>query len=507
MHPYLPPPEIYEDTDEIGAFDAAGDGAAPEAEVVFVPRERTPQEQTRQQAIIWAVVVHVIIVVICVFIVAVPREDDAPEIIAEVMVPDRSQNLKMQKLSAVKQLKTVRASASAPMSKVIRANTSAVIAAPEVKVETSSPLGLGMGDLGSGFGLGNGVGGGGGMGMARIPATMRGRCIPGERTRLLFENGGTAEVEKAVIKALDWLKEEQNEDGSWGPDYQGAMTGFALLCYLGHCETPKSEKYGDTVAKGLQFLVEMAKRQGGKIGDLNNRHWSYEHGIAAYALGEANALLKLEGSAIPGLTEAFEQSVAIIVEGQNEDGGWVYAYEGIGSGDLSVTGWQFQALKTASYSRSNIDGLSNAMSKAMRFIAGRQGEKGGFGYRGVGDRHSLTGVGILGLQFLTRGKRSQIARGFEFYLSRAPFEYDTTSADLYSWYYMNQAAFNYGGQVWEEWNGMVLDQLLEAQRRDGSFRPEGSNKSSQARGSRDIYRTCLITLMLEVYYRYLPATG
>ena len=43
-----------------------------------------------------------------------------------------------------------------------------------------------------------------------------------------------------MSNALEYLKTKQKADGSWGTGGQGAMTGFALLCYFGRCETPDS---------------------------------------------------------------------------------------------------------------------------------------------------------------------------------------------------------------------------------------------------------------------------
>ena len=468
--------------------------------------ERIPGGENGKKALLWAAILHVVALVVAAIIVVIPREDDTPEIIAEVIVPERTVNLEMQRLSAVKHLKQVQASASASVTKLMRANTPSVIAAPEVEIETTSPLGFGLGELGNGFGMGPGGGGGGDMSQSRIPRVMRGRCFPGERARLLHDNGGTPEVEVAVVRSLDWLQGMQNPDGSWGGTYQGAMTGLALLCYLGHCETPKSAKYGETVMKGIQALQEIGLRNDGKFGNIGNKHWAYEHAIGVYALGEALILTREEGTEIPGLDEMYANGIRIIVEGQNADGGWVYGYTGEGNGDLSVTGWQFQALKTAQYARISVDGMSQAMSKTGRFVAGRQGPQGGFGYRRTEDRHSLTGVGLLGLQFLGGGRGSRMQKGFDFYFSAGPFDYNSGNCDLYSWYYITLAAFNDRGENWKHWNAIYRDQLLQNQDKYGRFLSEGSGKTSRSQDP-EIYRVCLCTLMLEVYYRYLPATG
>ena len=71
-------------------------------------------------------------------------------------------------------------------------------------------------------------------------------------------------TEAASIRGLDWLKANQDPEGSWGgkdKDAQGnpkssdknAMTGMALLAFLGHCELQDSPDYGPTVQKAIKF--------------------------------------------------------------------------------------------------------------------------------------------------------------------------------------------------------------------------------------------------------------
>ena len=101
-----------------------------------------------------------------------------------------------------------------------------------------------------------------------VPGTM-GRRGGGQRAAAMLENGGKKEGEKAVLKGLDWLVKHQSPDGSWGPSYQGAMTGFALLAFLGHNELPVSPEYGPTVQKGLDWLLENGKKNDGRLNMAN----------------------------------------------------------------------------------------------------------------------------------------------------------------------------------------------------------------------------------------------
>ena len=179
----------------------------------------------------------------------------------------------------------------------------------------STSAGLGGSGTGGGAGLGKGLGVGGGMGTGNgisklfdfIPETMRKRCSKQDRLLRLTENGGTANCEDAVVKSLRWFRANQNPDGSWGKSYKTAMTGFALLCYFGHCETPSSEEFGESCMKGILYLVNVGIKNDGKLSNnLSGQPWVYEHAIATYALGEAATFCKELKIEVPSLMEITE---------------------------------------------------------------------------------------------------------------------------------------------------------------------------------------------------------
>jgi hypothetical protein len=85
------------------------------------------------------------------------------------------------------------------------------------------------------------------------------------------------------------------------------------------------------------------------------------------------------------------------------------------------------------------------------------------------------------------------------------FDYQKGPANLYSNYYNSQAMINHGGESWNTYNSMFRDELLGSQNKDGSW-PQPATTGHGSGGS-DNYRTALCTLMLEVYYRFLPGTG
>ena len=54
-----------------------------------------------------------------------------------------------------------------------------------------------------------------GIGLS-LPKTMQQRCDPKKRLARLRSGGGKEMTEAAIIRGLDWLKANQDPEGSWG---------------------------------------------------------------------------------------------------------------------------------------------------------------------------------------------------------------------------------------------------------------------------------------------------
>ncbi len=396
---------------------------------------------------------------------------------------------------------------------------------------SSSGVGLGVGlGKGAGEGMGNGLGKGVGMGgglaagklFGHLPEVMRKRCNRADRLQRLAQNGGTPACEEAVLKALKWLKTQQNPNGSWGDKYPAAMTGLVLLAYCGHCETPISEDFGDSSLRGIGYLVGIGLRQGGQLAtDPTDRHACYEHAIATYALAEVATFCKDLKLQIPGLIEVTKQAGQFIIDHQNVNGGWAYLYtlDG-GHTDVSISGWQLQALKACSHAPTSYERLPDCVGKGLAYLISCQDESGGFGYssKRPGAKltyHSLTGVGMLCHQMWGKGGRKEIRQAGKYLLENTRFDYNSAFSDLYGHYYESQAMMQIGGPGWQTYNRLFRDQLLNNQDPDGSWKRPGGGQKLRAsyalfagkNPEAQLYRTTLCTLMLEVYYRFLATSG
>lgn len=358
-----------------------------------------------------------------------------------------------------------------------------------------------------------------------LPESLRERCSHEQRVARLAANGGDSRCEEAVVQGLRRLKSTQNADGSWTGSEQCAMTGLALLAYLGHCETPASPEFGESCLKAITYLVDRGLKNGGMLASSGQHSIRpYEHAIATYALGEATIFCRQFGIEVPELAEVTRLAGQLIIDNQHRSGGWDYGYmnEGHTGGDLSITAWQLQALKACRDTGADHPGLAECAKRALDYVETRQRPDGGFIYAHHRERESqpqdpangyctLTGAGMVCLQLWGRGSSSAVSKAARYLCNHSRFGYVTADCDLYGTYYASQAMAFRGGKQGSIYLRMVRNSLLAHQRSDGTWPPPGAGGRIHAMvpesTQNEHYRGCLCILMLEVDYRYLPATG
>ena len=357
--------------------------------------------------------------------------------------------------------------------------------------------------------------------IVKSPVMMRGiygSRSPGSRGAALSKYGGGSGTEGAVLRALRYLKMQQRPDGAWGRN-PVAMTSLVVLAYLAHGDTPGSPEFGETVKKGIEFLVAHQDAKG----DFNPHDGhNYTLPIATYAVAESYAVTK-----IPKLKTATIRSIKRLIKGQSPDGGYSYNLSGDPKqSDSSYMGWCVQALKSAKMAglMDEIPGLHKCMDNCIKGFQKLYYERDGYGMFGYRkSNHSfggLTGVGALCLQFLG-GANTRECRSALRTLNTWHFDWKKPKAYghsfLYYNYYITQARFQEGGASWKSWNAEFAPQLIQHQKiiqkndsgyvdPTGQKRAIGSWKSptDEHDGGEAIMHTILCTLMLEVYYRYLP---
>jgi len=332
---------------------------------------------------------------------------------------------------------------------------------------------------------------------------------PGARGSAMKKFGGNSIAEGAVMRALRWLKVNQGKDGSW-PKSKHAMTSLALLTYMAHGETPDSEEFGKTVQDAIKYLVKNGKRVPG----------SYSCAIYSYAMCEAYGITK-----IPAVKEVAEYNLDRIIKGQNVTGGWDYGLKSTDTrNDTSVNGWAVQALKAAKMAGIHHPDFDKAWSMAVRGIqANSDKESGKIGYTSAGGAPGLTGAGVLALQFLGATQTSDYKKGIQYLKGLGLMGWEEENKNwmgnspVYYWYYITQAIFQEdaerGGQWWKQWNNEMQKNLVKYQNIEKDVYSYGTNTfdighwespNPKEHSNGTVQITTMCTLMLEVYYRYLP---
>lgn len=344
----------------------------------------------------------------------------------------------------------------------------------------------------------------------QVSALFGGRSDSG-RVAARRRHGGDEETEAAVLRALRWLKLTQNPDGSWSRTQPEAMAGLCLLAFLAHGETPSSEEFGMTVQKAVKYLCDRLTA----VPDSSTRGLTreYTNGIVTYALAEAYGVTKL-----PYIKPAMEKGLRFIVRGQQTSGGFDYNYAKGARWDLSVAGWQVQALKAGFVAGTDNEEVAKALDKAASFIKGVSYHDGKFGYNTPGNGSGgIQGVGTLCLQLIGDSDSREAKAGVKWIRENATVEWDTKreysahSNLAYNWYYQTQVMFHVGRTTWNHWNRQMKPQLL------GNLKPGPKTPEGKATGFWDSpggkwerpeydrwYTTSLNALSLQVYYRYLP---
>lgn len=343
------------------------------------------------------------------------------------------------------------------------------------------------------------------------------------KRELLDRYGGNESTEKAVAAALKWLSQHQLPDGSWSFAHglacgskckdngtatgaSNAATGLALMCFLGAGQTHLEGDYKEVVFKGLSFLLRNMKVTDGGMPSWYNKGGGsstgvmYAHGIAAIAMCEAYGMSK-----DPDLKAAAQASINFIVYAQDPaGGGWYYSPRA--GGDTSVVGWQLMAMKSALMSGLTIPVAT--MKKADRYLDSVGGKDGSsFGYRKSGDRPTLsamTACGLLCKMYLGIPKdHPGLVIASQAFAKRGP-----DPKDIYYNYYATQVMKQVGGSLWIEWDEKMKKDLLGTQETAGHVAGSWFNKSvKHAEAGGRLYQTTMSTMMLEVYYRYLPIYG
>ncbi len=351
-----------------------------------------------------------------------------------------------------------------------------------------------------------------------------------------FAGGYGEKIEASVVESMSWFITKQHPDGYWGTiseynqiwhtnKWAGAMnkeqraarlTALCLLTLLAHGETPQSLEFGDTMQRAIEYLRDQQHPETGLFVPLAEKRPEkgrddlgvYAHAQVTYALAEAYALTRA-----PALKRPVERGLRVIIDGQLESGAWGNWYEQKTS-DASATSWQIQALKAAAAAGVRMEGLEEAMERAVAGVTYLYKGEGVWYYRYGGGLKTprnggpiMSGAMVLSLQLLGLQNDAMVLAGLRYMNDFGVTEWDLAWKNPinkslpapYEWYYNTQAVFQRGGSRWKTWNADFAPMLLSQQDANGWWRGPGQKTEEE-----QIYSTCLCSLALQVYYRILP---
>ena len=302
----------------------------------------------------------------------------------------------------------------------------------------------------------------------------------------------TPKAQKAVAKALSYIKRSQNPDGSWGSSNYGrhpAITALATIALMAQGNVPGRGKYGKNVERGVTFLMKLTQSSGFIGGSGGGR--MYGHGFATLCLAEAYGM-----TPNARLRQKLRLAVGCIVRSQKPDGGWRYDPQPYGSSDLSVTICQLMALRAAN--NAGIKVGKNTIARAVKYTKQSANADGGFRYmlNSGGSSFALTGAGVTCLYGAGEYDSKEAKKGLE-YLKRHITSHRGQGRYghyFYGHYYAAQAMYQAGDKYWEFWYPKIRDQLLRTQLSNGSWQSSAGN----------VYGAAMGALVLQVPYSYLP---
>jgi hypothetical protein len=324
--------------------------------------------------------------------------------------------------------------------------------------------------------------------------------------------GATQDTAAAVEAALQWLAENQEENGSWdaslhyagidrqvdgqrrsstGVNADNGITGLALLALLGDGNTHLVGSRCEAVQHGLEYLLGQQTANGSLAGNATMFARMYCHAMATVAVCEAYAMTSDER-----LQRCAQRAIEYTIDCQDTlTGGW--RYQRSDPGDMSQFGWQVLALQSAQ--QAGISTPAETQRLMLKFLQScNTGVKRGLAsYRpGFGVTAAMTAESMACRVWLgSQNKPEQLAEGTQYLLQRLP---SIEQPDFYYWYYGSLSLRFVGGEPWERWTVALAQTLPKMQRSDGSW----SAVTKWAGYGGTVYSTAMGALCLESFYRY-----
>lgn len=322
------------------------------------------------------------------------------------------------------------------------------------------------------------------------------RSLAQQATVLAANEMITPEATQAIERGLAFLTERQLENGSFGTSgytRNVAVCGLSGMAFLASGSTAERGPYATQISRCIDYLLAQTSDSGFiAANDAASRGPMYGHGFATLFLCETYGMADQ-----PELRDRLGQAVDVIVESQNDEGGWRYLPQP-NDADVSVTVCQVMALRAAR--NAGIAVPRETIDRAVTYVKGCQNPDGGYRYmlaqRGQPSQFARSAAGVVALYNAGVYSSVELDKGLN-YLEK--FRPGVTQPGgeafyFYAQYYAVQAMWHAGGERWQRWYPAVRDELVARQRADGSWMDSICNE----------YGTAMACIVLQVPNNYLP---
>ncbi len=304
----------------------------------------------------------------------------------------------------------------------------------------------------------------------------------------------TPETDRAIEAGLLWLSKNQNSDGSYGTGaYRGniAVTSLAGLAFMGNGSSPGRGPYGPQIDKALKYVLDNTAPSGFiAVPNAGTHGPMYSHGFGTLFLAEAYGMSKN-----PELREKLTNAVRLIIDTQNNEGGWRYQPVRRDA-DLSVTICQINALRAARNAGLYVP--RETVENCIRYVKQSQNPDGGFRYmiQGGASAFPRSAAGVVALYSASVYDADEVKRGIDYlkqFMPEIKFG-QRFSHYFYGHYYAAQAMWICGGDDWNSWYPAIRDELVRRQLPSGSWQDSICSE----------YGTAMALIILQMPNNYLP---
>ncbi len=292
-------------------------------------------------------------------------------------------------------------------------------------------------------------------------------------------------TEDAIDLGLDSLVATQAADGHWKRSNSVGVTSLVLIGYMINGYFPGERPYGETMEKGLDYLLRESKS--GMQGYMGTN--MYSHGLATLALSELWGMTDRDDE----IRDAIKAGVDVILKAQDRSGGWRYNPEPSGA-DVSVTAMQLVALNSAK--QAGILVPDETINRAIRYVQMcRDAATGGFYYmagRGT-PGFARSAAAVVSLQMCGRHESEEVVDGIKYLHDNSQAISGRMAHWDYGQYYAAIGMSMSSEEDFAKWYPKIQRVMIEKHIRNGKWQQNNS------------YATAMAMIVLGLPKSYVPA--